>query len=422
MIRILAFTTTLALFVAGRMSAAEMTVAFTVAAGEHDRANEPVRVPLLVKADFANVKQAKVTDADGKEVAIGQLTPPDLLSKSLTAGADQKQRELHFILPELKKGQTLSLKVRLSTDAKDGTADGFVWKDTAGEFSELSLGKKPVLRYEYRALDDSTPQKREETFKVYHHLYSPDGKRLVTKGIGGLYTHHRGMFYGFNKITYDGKPVDIWHCTGDTFQSHEKFLESEAGPVLGRHRIEIAWHGKGKEVFAKEEREMTVYNVPGGRLVEFASLLKTTGAAIKLDGDPQHSGFHFRADNEVADDKAKMKTIFIRPDGVGKAGEERNWDPKTKKGPVNLPWDAMSFVLGDQRFTTAHLDHPSNPKESRGSERTYGRIGNYFEYEVTEKQPLLVRYRIWLQEGQMTVEEVAAKSTAFVTPVEVKVK
>ncbi len=92
------------------------------------------------------------------------------------------------------------------------------------------------------------------------------------------------------------------------------------------------------------------------------------------------------------------------------------------KGPVNLPWNAMSFDLGGKRYTVAYLDKPTNPKEARFSEREYGRIGSYFEYDLTEKKPLLVNYRLWLQEGQMKPEEVAEKSAAFVTPPEVTVK
>jgi hypothetical protein len=109
-------------------------------------------------------------------------------------------------------------------------------------------------------------------------------------------------------------------------------------------------------------------------------------------------------------------------DGVGKPGETRNWDPKTRKGPVNLPWDAMSFVLGEQRYTVGYLDRPSNPKEARFSERDYGRIGSYFEYELDEDKPLEVSYRIWLQPGGATVGEIAAQSANFVEPVEGKVR
>jgi hypothetical protein len=422
MVRILTTAVLATLFLPGLAAAAETTIDLTVAAGDHDRVNEPVSVAVFPKAEFAYAKLVRLTDSDGKLVAVGQLTPPGLLSTQKTVGVGQQYRDLHFILPSLKKGQTLALKAHLSTEAKE-SGDVFTWKDTPGEYTELSFGTRPVLRYVYRALDDSTKEKRDQTFKVFHHLYDPTGKRLVTNGPGGLYPHHRGLFFGFNKITYgDGKQVDIWHCTGDTYQGQEKFLETIGGPVLGRQRVEIAWHGKGKEVFAREERELTVYNVPGGQLVEFASRVKTTDGPVKLDGDPQHAGFHFRADNEVAGKEVSKQTVFVRPDGPGKPGEERNWDPRTRKGPVNLPWNAMSFDLGGKRYTAAYLDHPANPKEARESERIYGRIGSYFEYEVTDKQPLEVRYRVWLQEGQMTVDEVAAKDTAFVSPVEVKLK
>jgi hypothetical protein len=421
MIRILTTVAVLSLLLPGLAPAADTTLDLSIAAGDNDRVNEPICVPVVLKAAFADSQKVTLKDAAGKDIAIGQLTPPGVLAKSQPVGAGEALRELHFILPDLKKGQSLALKANISTDGK-ASGTSFAWKDTPGEFAELSFGTRPVLRYMYHALDESSKEKRDQTFKVFHHLYDPTGKQLVTNGAGGKYPHHRGLFFGFNKTTYGGdKLVDTWHCTNDTYQSHEKFLESDAGPVLGRHRIEVAWHGKGKEVFAKEQRELTVYNVPGGQLVQFATKLTTTGGPIKLDGDPQHAGFHFRADNEVAA-KTEKQTIFVRPDGPGQPGTEKNWDPKTRQGPVNFPWNAMSFVLGDKRYTAAYLDHPANPKEARESERIYGRIGSYFEYEVTESHPLLVRYRIWLQEGQMSVAEVAAKSAAFVSPADVKVK
>ena len=92
------------------------------------------------------------------------------------------------------------------------------------------------------------------------------------------------------------------------------------------------------------------------------------------------------------------------------------------KGPVNMPWNAMSFDLGGKRYTVAYLDKPTNPKEARFSEREYGRIGSYFEYNLTKEKPLRVDYRLWLQEGQMTPDQVALKSADFVTPPQVTVK
>jgi hypothetical protein len=405
------------LLAAGPAGAAE-TVALTVSAGKHDRINVPVCVLLEVPAAAADWKVARIEQpGDGKPL-VGQLTRPGLLAEARPAGKGRVRSELHFVLPSLKAGKTLSLRATLDEDLV--ALPVFAWRDTPGQFSELALGDRPVLRYVYRPLDDSTPQKREETYKVFHHLYDPAGKRLVTKGPGGQFTHHRGLFYGFRKVGYGaGAEVDTWHCTGDTHLGHEKFLAEESGPVLGRHRILVSWHGKGNEVFAREQREVTAYNVPGGTLIEWASRLETAGGPVTLDGDPQHAGFHFRADNEVAA-KTSKQTVYTRPDGTDQPGKTRNWpDVKTH---VNLPWDAMTFTLGDQKFTAAYLDRPDNPREARFSERDYGRFGSYFVTEVTDRKPLAIRYRVWLQEGPMTPAEVAARSADFVEPVEVAVK
>ena len=80
-------------------------------------------------------------------------------------------------------------------------------------------GTRKVWGYRFPVLDTSTPESREATYKPYHFMYSPDGSILLTKGPGGLYTHHRGLFYGFSKITYgNGKTCDTWHCPEGAYQ------------------------------------------------------------------------------------------------------------------------------------------------------------------------------------------------------------
>ena len=395
----------------------------TVAAGKYDRAGVPVVQTVTLPSTFDAVKVVNLTDEAGKPFAVGQLTGAGLLNNAIEKRLGGR-RELHFILPNLKAGETLKLKAVLDSEKKElRTEASFRWKDTPGVSTELFFGDLPVLRYMCKTFDESTSEKRFETYKVFHQLWDPEGKGLVTNGADdpkALYPHHRGIFYGFREVTYgDGKKTDIWHCP-KAHQANEEIEATEAGPVLGRQRVRIGWYGDDKDLFANEERELTVYATPGGRLVEFTSRLRPVKGTVHLDGDPQHAGFHFRAAEEVAD-KTKKETVYIRPDGVGKPDETRNWDPKTKEGPVNLPWDAMSFVLGDQRYTVAYLDRPENPKEARFSERDYGRFGSYFVADATEEKPVVVDYRLWLQDGQMTVDQVAAKSADFVAPPEVKV-
>ncbi len=373
----------------------------TVKAGALNRSNCLVRAAVVIPESFAG-STAAILEEGGRTLP-GQLSPPALGSAA--------KRELSFVLPKLDAGASASFRVTLLRDPSP-VDDAFAWN----EQGLLSFGKRPVLQYMNAPLDESSPAAREQTYKVFHHLYDPKGERRVTKGAGGKFTHHRGIYYGFNKVTYGaGKTCDVWHCTKGAHQAHEKTLESAVGSVFGRHRLSVGWHGEGKELFAREERELTAYAVPGGILVDFVSLLKPELAPVKLDGDPQHAGFHFRADGEVADKTSRL-THYIRPDGAGKPGETRNWPGQ--KDHVNLPWNAMSFVLGDDRYTVAMLDRPDNPKEARFSERDYGRFGSYFARTLEAGQTLLVRYRLWLQKGDLTPDSVASRSADFLNPPE----
>jgi hypothetical protein len=402
----------------GSALGAAPTYDVTITAGGHDRRNVPVRICLPPVELRAKPTALILTGPDGKSIP-AQLTGPGLFAPK------DCWREAHFVLPFLKAGESLRLKAALLSEAPSNK-DVFSWRDHPGELTELHFGDRRVVRYHYRALDETSKASRERTYKVFHHLFSPKGDVLTTGGLSddpNVHSpHHRGIFFGFNRISYgNGQTADTWHCTNGVYQSHERFLANEAGPILGRHRMVIGWHGQDKKIFAEEVRELTVYNVPGGQLSEFASRLNTKAGPVKLDGDPQHAGVQFRTDNEVFA-KTSDQTIFVRPDGVGKPGQTRNWESSTRKGPVNLPWNAMSFVLKSKRYTVAYLDHPKNPKEARFSEREYGRFGSYFEYTLEKDKPLIVTYRFWLQEGLIEPKQVAALSTDFIEPVQATAK
>jgi hypothetical protein len=330
-----------------------------------------------------------------------------------------------FVLPKLKAGETLDFSF---PDVKRKPPVLFTQKETKGEYVDVLFGDRPVLRYVNKPHDAKA---HYLTFKPFHQVFDPkDGKVMLSSGAyndpkDGLFPHHRGLFFGFNKISYeqDGKKVDadIWHGTKDVFSTHDKMVTSEAGEVFARHTAAISWHGPDGKTFAEEQRTVTVYNVAGGTMLDWSTELTTKLDKVRLDGDPQHAGFHFRATQEVSKETAK-KTYYLRPDGKGKEGETRNWDAKGKDAKtVNLPWNAMSFETGGKRYTALRINHPDNPKETRGSERDYGRFGDYFEFDLTPKTPLKLKYRVWVQEGEMTGEECEAMAHGFADAVTVKV-
>lgn len=302
---------------------------------------------------------------------------------------------------------------------------GFSWTDTPGKYLELVYDGKPVARYVYEAIDERSPERREETFKPFCHLYLYQWNHygnLLTKGPGGKFTHHRGVFYGFNQVSYTDasgqrhEKVDVWHCR-KAYQVHRRFLAQEAGENSAFFTSEIDWVGDDGVPFATESRTMR-FNLNGPDVVvDFESTLVPQVAELRLDGDPQHAGFHFRAHNDV-NDKTSNATYFIRPgSGIGQPGVAINWSGKNDTEQTrDLPWKAMCITLRDTQVTVAYLDNPDNPKPARSSERQYGRFGTYFATTVTKEKPLNVRYRLVVHPGEYeSADEVEKLSQEFLS-------
>ncbi|MEM6278705.1 MAG: DUF6807 family protein [Verrucomicrobiota bacterium] len=296
----------------------------------------------------------------------------------------------------------------------------FSWKDEPGKHLDLTFGTRSIARYVYEPLDDSSKERREETYKPFCHIYQWWSRdQYLTKGPGGKYTHHRGIYYGFSRISYtdaEGKAhekVDTWHCR-QAAQVHREFLSQEAGKETASFTSRIDWLGNDGKVFASEERTMT-FSMKGSDIaVDFESTLAPTVASIQLDGDPQHAGFQFRASNSVFEETAKA-TYYIRPEsGIGKPGVTINWSAKNDTEQTrDLPWKGMAVRLKDKTYTVAYLDSPTNPKPARFSERDYGRFGSYFATEVTKEAPVTVKYRLIVRQGEMTPDEIEKLSVEF---------
>lgn len=388
----------------------------TIPAVEHDRANVVVTFSIEAKK-FKNAS-VELTDKEGN-IYQGQIAVPSI--HDVEGG-----NRVTFVVPRMAKGSTLEI---VKIESVPYSPNRFVWSTLEEGVARLLYGSRPVMSYMHSPLDESTKEQRQKTYKVYHHVYTPDGSRLMTKGPGGLFPHHRGLFYGFNLIRYgDGKTADVWHCKESAHQSHFNSLAMVAGAVFGRDVNIVNWHGKDGDVFATEYREMTAYLITGGTMIDFRSRLETNVGTVSLKGDPQHAGFQFRASQDVPDMTKKL-TYYVRPDGKAEPGDFRNWSDKKdetsiNKNHFNLPFNAACITLPclvesggkkeNRKFTVCYFDHPNNPKPSRYSERDYARFGSYFEYELTEDRPLNVRYRIWIQEGEMSVEEIKRLSDAFV--------
>lgn len=290
----------------------------------------------------------------------------------------------------------------LLSAATSAFAEGkFQWKnDEEKGTADLTLGGKPVLRYMY-AFDNSTPERFHETYKVYHHVFGPQSGEQITKGAGGQYTHHRGLYVGWRAVKVGKKSLDFWHCKNGVSLRHVKFNEMAGDATRGSMEAVIAWADEDGKTIVEETRRIVVARGDANQwVIEWTTSLVSKAGDIVLDGDHAHAGFQFRAANNVAETN---KATYLRPDGFPQSPGATNPDNHN-----NLGWLAMTYPLGENRYTVEYFEDPSMPRPARFSERPYGRFGSFFKSPLGEK-PLKMRYRLVVTEGETPTREVIQK-------------
>ena len=367
----------------------------TIAAGPHARQHTPVTADVPLAAVGKNLR-VQLRPAQGRGEAIEAQA--EVLPQAGTA-------RLWFVLPSLPAGQTGRYEV--VSPAAGAPVPSFGFREEQGQHEDIVVGTRPVLRY-MCGFDEN---KLHDTYKVYHHVFDSEGKGPITKGPGGKYTHHRGLFIGWSRTGFDGQRVDTWHM-GNCSQRHQQILSRFAGPVLGRHTALIHWVDKQASAFLAEERTLTAFKQPERcALIDFETTLKAVKGPVELNGDPEHAGCQFRPSNEVAENKSAK---YLFRDDAKKPPKVRDQD-----------WVVCSFRLGDKQFHVAQMVHPTNPERPIWSAyRDYGRFGSYFKHTLKPDAPLKLRYRFWITEGEQppSREQVEQRYGDFVSPPKVSVQ
>jgi hypothetical protein len=267
-------------------------------------------------------------------------------------------------------------------------ADGFAFKDTPGDHLDVLRDGKIVARYMY-ASDNSSKERRTETYKPYLHVFDAEGKAPITKGAGGDLPHHRAVCVGWNGIQIGDKKYDRWHMP-DGEQVHEKFLVQTADAKHATFTSLIRWTGRKDEPpIIMEERTFTFLPAPAPAyaMIDLSTKIKAVAGDTSLNADPEHSGLQFRPAQEI--DKAQ--TIFVLPGEKANAHKDRD-----------LPWAGESFTLGGQRFSAVQFGHPSNPKPVVTSAyRDYGRFGFTFATKIAANAEATYRCRFLIAQGEM---------------------
>ncbi len=277
------------------------------------------------------------------------------------------------------------------------SAASFTLQDHPGESLDVLRDGKVIARY-MDGHDLSSPARQAETYKPFLHVFDPAGTAPITKGAGGSYTHHRGIFIGWNKIGVGGKVYDRWHMKGGD-QVHVKFLAQEASADRASFTSLVRWTGqKQEDTLIEEERTLSFLSAPAPAyaMIDMVSKLKAVAGETVLDGDPEHSGLHFRPADEVE----REKTAYLYPVENANAHQDRGY-----------PWFGESFTLKGQRYSVVYLNHPANPPGAAASAyRDYARFGAFWKTTIPAQGTAEFRARFLVIAGELPAPEMIQKA------------
>jgi len=275
--------------------------------------------------------------------------------------------------------------------------------------------QEPVPEPEGRVVDgpDGTPwvklmtpehdrRNREGTYKPYTHLFGFDGETLLTKGAGGRFTHHRGLYIGWNKTHTAKGDFDTWHMR-DCYQAQVGEIAEERSDDQVVVRYDVHWKGLKGEPFISEVREHVLRAGEGGeRIVDFTSTLTSLDGTIELRGDSHHAGMQVRLANEITEHEDT--TEYILPEGA----EEIDNDEV-----VDAHWTTCSAVIEGKRYWVLHMTDPDIDVDLY-SIRRYARFGAFFQPDLAEGAPKTFRFRVVLSETPLDRDASAERYAAFV--------
>lgn len=229
-----------------------------------------------------------------------------------------------------------------------------------------------------------------DTCKPYHAVFTADG-RLLSKGLGGTYPHHRGLFVGWNQVQQGAERFDFWHCNrGESQRLRALLTPAEHGRGSDWQVAAIDWTSAAGKVVLQEQRALRARELETGvTAIEVELTLSAVDGEVRLDGDPQHAGCQFRALQQFAD-RPEPAIRYLRP-STATGGKDDIW--------TGCGWIAAVLPLSPTPVTVLRCEGTGNP-EAIWSTRPYGRFGAMCRATLAPGNPLQLRYVYVVADGE----------------------
>lgn len=273
----------------------------------------------------------------------------------------------------------------------------------------LSEAGTPVLAFNHGEIEP--PETGTARSGYVHPLYGIDGDPL-TDDFPSDHVHHRGVFFGWPRMTVMGDGVDVWHLRGLRPRFHE-FLEIREDGSGVEFEARNLWHLESSEGAAVEERlHYRIHPADEvGREIDIrAEFTNLTEEPVVLRGQVGrgYGGLNVRMDGQRPD------VVITTANGV-LDGDADSVEPAS-------PWADHSSRAGagEPHSGVAIFQHPANPgfPVRSWTLRYYGFLGAAWpgeeNHEIAPGESVVLRYRLFVHRGTAEEAGVAARFERFV--------
>ena len=373
----------------------------TVDAGKHTRIDTPVSVTLEgIPLGLPDEKFHLVEVGDAKKdpipVQFEQGSPPKLwfiLSGKTEAGskrtyelyAGDDQRNPIYI--ETKKDNK-----RLVIQREE---DRILSYQHAIMPAPVNIGKVPE---EHRSLLDRSG--------FIYPIWSPRGN-IVTEIHPKDHIHHFGIWMPWTHTRYEGNLVDFWNIDDGTGTVRfSRFLSTTQGPVYGGFQVEqdhVALKtSTGEKVILKEVWDVRAYNIGGPEkgywLWDFKSTQRNITELPLIQEEYRYGGFAYRGARQWSGPTSAYLTSEGKTQTDGNGTRSRWCD---MSGSIEGQWEGVAIMSNPNNFR--------HPEPMRIPDANYV----YFvycpsvlgEWEMKPGEDHIFRYRFYVHEGKVNVED-----------------
>ncbi len=283
-----------------------------------------------------------------------------------------------------------------ATLAQAGAESRFTFREITPASVELTENGKPVFVHNFGGILASNFPERMRRSCYLHPVYAPDGT-VITEDFNKDHPHHRGIFWAWEVVTYDGKTDDVWTVKGFR-QRFVRWKARESDGPAARLTVENGWYD-GERKFVKEDVEILAHPVANDRRVlDFTLSFEATDKPVTIVGTPDsrkgYGGFAIRT---APRDGGAAKTIIRTDEGISE-----------KDGVMaRHPWAEIVGSFQGKKESVRIEDDPSNPGYPKNGwlmRHSFAALNVSYPgldpITLQPGKPLVLKYRVILSSGK----------------------